>query len=267
VNRFKLLIAILVLIVLSFGCGETSTEEPTAQPPTDVPSTPTMAQEATEPSATEEPTETSIPTDKPAPTDTPVPTKTALPTPVPEVLTFSGSGDSIVDVDTDGRPYIIHVVGNSSERYFSVKSLDSDNENIDLLVNTTDSYDGYQPFDWIDDEHTFRLEIKATGDWSVELIPLAKIEEMERFMVEIPGEFERSGDDVLIIAGGTPDKARIVGNEDGRYFGVVGWSGDRRDLLVNTTDTYEGTVLLKPETTAIQVGAIGAWTVEVTTTD
>lgn len=256
------IVAIILLLLFITACGESTSQA-------DMPSSTATDSEVTvTPTATSQPTDTLSPTSTPSPTNTPQPTNTPLPTatftPTPEPITFSGSGDSVVDFDLNGQPSIIHIKGNASGRYFGVESFDNTGEKIDLLVNTTDPYDGFRPLDWLDDEYTTRLQINAIGNWTIEIMPLSSSPEIQRHILSIPGTYEGNGDDVVIVVDGTPDLATIKGNEEGRYFGVTGW-GKRRDLLVNTTDPYEGTVILSSNTVALEIIAEGNWSIKVTT--
>jgi hypothetical protein len=247
-----------ILIVLSgiiiSGCGGQSTTE-------SVESKPAIATtQAVQPSPTEK-----IPTFTPTVTKTKLPptatrttTLTLTSAPETEPIIFTGTGDSIVDIDKPSGPMLVHIVGNTSSRYFGVISYDINNERIDLLVNTTEPYDGIRPLDFLDDQWTARFEVSARGEWTIEVLPLSHIR-----YVEVPGIIEGNGDDVFLLAGGTPDLAIIKGNEEGRYFGVIGWYPSR-DLLVNTTDPYEGTVMLDQDTVIIEVIATGAWQIEIT---
>jgi hypothetical protein len=70
---------------------------------------------------------------------------------------------------------------------------------------------------------------------------------------------EGTGDDVIIIDG-EPDIAQISGNADGRYFGVIGYS-NRSNLLVNTTDPYDGRVIVARDTILVEVEAVGSWSI------
>jgi hypothetical protein len=172
-------------------------------------------------------------------------------------------GDSIVDVEQDVGPALVHIVGNAGARHFAVINYDSNNERIDLLVNTTDPYDGYRPLDFLDSEQTARFEMKASGEWKIEIIPLAPLPEMEEHIMEVPGTYEGNGDNVIFLVGGTPDLAAISGNQGAHHFAVKSYSAEGRDLLVNTTDPYNGTVMLDHDATALEVKASGPWTIEV----
>ena len=174
-------------------------------------------------------------------------------------------------VDAEGwqcQPGLVHITGNMGSDHFAVKNFDAAGEKLELLVNTTDPYDGVRPLDWMDDECTARFQVKGGGDWSITLLPLAPIPEVKRHWIGLPGTYKGEGDDVIILIGSnTPDLANVSGNASKYHFAVLAWTAKRGSdqLLINTTDPYEGTVILDPTTFAIEVKAVGAWTVEVTT--
>jgi hypothetical protein len=263
----KLVIGCGSLIVLFVVCsffGALLGPKDSTQQAGEEPATTQVAAEV-EPTNTPEPTDTPTPTNTPAPTDTPGPTNTPVPTntptPTPEPIILTGDGDSVVDVDQSFGGALVHITGNAAGRHFAVTNYDSDGNSVGLLVNTTDAYDGVRPLDFMADEHTTRFEISATGPWTIEILPLAT-EYIEPYIVTVPGEFEGTGDGVIFLTGGTPDLASIVGNQSSRHFGVFGYNGGR-DLLVNTTDPYEGSVMLDADTVAIEVMAVGPWSITV----
>ena len=199
--------------------------------------------------------EVEVPTKEP--TEEATPTASPSPTPPPEPIVLHGSGDSVVDFENPFDFAIAHVVGNAAGVYFGVTNYGADGELIDLLVNVTDPYDGIRPLDFMEDEHTTRFEVEASGDWSITVMSL-----FEARQLSVPGVIEGVGDDVFLLAGETPDVANITGNAAGVYFGVTSY-GEYIDLLVNLTDPYEGTVILEPDTLVIEVNATGLWTIEV----
>jgi len=186
------------------------------------------------------------------------PIEEAEPEPEPEPIILSGSGDSIVDIDKPNLPMVVHVTGNVGSNHFAVKNYDSVGERIDLLVNTTEPYDGIIPLDFMTDEWTSRFEVTATGDWTIEVLPLSSIR-----VLSIPGKIEGNGDEVFVLTGGVPDLGIISGNSGSNHFAVKSYNGGR-DLLVNTTDPYEGTVMVDSGTILIEVIAVGSWTIEIT---
>jgi len=157
---------------------------------------------------------------------------------------------------------VVHIVGNAEGRYFSVVNYGADGEHIDLLVNTTEPYDGFRPLDFLDDEHTVRFEVSAEGAWTIEVFPFS-LALLDQHGLRVPGALEGSGDYVIFLIGGQPDLATIEGNDAGRYFGVIGYNGGS-DLLVNETDPYVGTVSLHRDTVALEIVAVGPWKISVT---
>lgn len=218
-------------------------------------------EEPSEPTNTPSPTETPEPTNTPLPTDTPTPrpTNTPIPTPTntPEPIILTGTGDSLVSIEKGDEAALVRISGNAGSRFFAVENYDNEGNQIDLLVNTTDVYEGLRPLDFRDGEHTAEFEVSATGAWTIEVLPLGSIER-----VDVPGEISGSGDYVFALNGDSPSRATITGNSDGRYFGVFSY-GSIYDLLVNTTDVYEGTVRLESDTLIIEVEATGEWTISI----
>lgn len=194
----------------------------------------------------------------PAATRVPVATRTSPPpTAVPKPVTLSGSGDSIQDFQNPFEVAIAHITGNAASHHFAVTSFGSDGERIDLLVNTTEPYEGIRLIDPRSGQHTTRFEINATGSWTIEVLPLSSARKFS-----VPGAIEGNGDDVVMLTGSTPDLATVKGNAAGRHFAVMGY-GQYSDLLVNTTDPYEGTVRLEADTVVLEVLATGSWSIVV----
>lgn len=233
-----------------------------APTPTDEPEDPTATSEPAstpEPTATTTLTPTPEPTNTPAPTATPQPTSTPTPeptaTPAPQPVVYSGTGTNVIDIQKPGDPdaaVLVYIRGNAGSRYFGVESYDDAGEQVDLLVNTTDPYEGVVLMDIGNDDQTTRLQITAEGEWFIELRPLNTARR-----VSVPGTIEGTGDDVFIVDG-DPDVAQISGNADGRYFGVWAY-GDRGHLLVNTTDPYDGRVIVARDIVLVEVKAVGGW--------
>ncbi len=213
------------------------------------------------PSNTPKPTNTPVPptsTPTPRPTATPAPTETATVEPTPIVLT--GKGDAVVDIQKNADAEIVHITGNKGRRFFSVENLDADNQTLDLLVDTTDVYDGVRPLDF-DGRQTVRFKVQAVGAWQIEVKPVTQARRLDA-----PGEIKGNGDDVIAVCCKTLDTALIAGNQKARFFSVEAFYEDGQDLLVDTTDTYGGTVLLHPKDAAfLVIQAVGEWVIDVST--
>ncbi len=182
------------------------------------------------------------------------------PTPAPPQNAYSGSGDAVIDFSRPAGPAIVHVTGNAESGYFGITSYGADGSYIDLLVNTADPYDGIRPLDF-EGQHATRFQVQAPGAWTIEILPLSSAHTLW-----VPGSYSGANDDVIVLAGVTPDKATISGNGNAVYFGMIGYtaSGAYGDLLVNTTDPYQGTVIVERGITLIEVMAEGGWTISVT---
>lgn len=223
--------------------------EPTKAPPTDAPTT--------EPPPTDAPTDTPAPTTTDEPTETPTPTSSPTPAPVPVVLT--GTGDSVVDVKKWQGPALAHITGNTGLSHFAVVNFDADGNQIDLLVNTLEAYDGVRPIDFFDDQHTTRFEVTAVGDWAIEILPLVE----GAIPAPVPGVTTGAGDAVLLLEAAA-DVATVTGNDAAQHFAVQSYGGLFPDLLVNTVDPYSGQVQLDPDARILAITAAGPWTVELT---
>lgn len=188
-------------------------------------------------------------------------TVTPAPTATPQILgslpyTFTGVGDSIVDVSAySDRLLALVVGGNSASRHFAVIPYDEDGDRLGSLVNTTDVYAGLLPLN-LRGTAAF-LEIKAVGEWKIVAYPLAVAPRI------VKGEpYTGKGDFVLIVDDSSVRTATIIGNQADRHFAVHGYdkSGSPR-LLVNTTEPYVGTVLLRRDTILLVFQAVGEWIV------
>jgi hypothetical protein len=79
---------------------------------------------------------------------------------------YEGVGDDIVTVSSHrGGVATLHVRGNAAGEHFAVTGYDGRGEYTGLLVNTTDAYAGRVRIP----EGTTRLEVNATGPWSLTL--------------------------------------------------------------------------------------------------
>lgn len=258
----KKLFVLVGAALLLAACSAAPTDIPTA---TAIPPTATIA-----PTATPAPTNTPAPTATPAPTNTRKPTFTPRPTltpsPVPTPIVLEGSGDGVIDADTTLCPCILEVEGNQSSRHFAVENFDASGNQIDLLVNTTDAYVGRVPIDFLDSEKTARFQITARGAWKLTLFPLSIYLDYRGRNITPPGKITGAGDDIVILLGSKkPDLAKVSGNQASRFFAVIAWGLNGRDLLINTTDAYDGTVIMPADALILEIKADGDWSVEITT--
>lgn len=185
--------------------------------------TKTLSPTATpEPTNTPQPSNTPEPTETPTPTNTLVPTSTSTPTPIPAPIILSGSGDSNVEVDKFFGPAIVHITSSGS---ISVRNYTADDQLLGLIVNSLKSYEGNLPIDF-DDRQTARFDITTGGAWTIEILSLTEADSLE-----VPGEFQGRGDNVIVLTGETPNVATIS-DTSGAGFLVYGWDGKASEKLV-----------------------------------
>lgn len=175
------------------------------------------------------------------------------PEPIPEAIVYEGTGDSVIKIEkTEDGPVVLFIKGNGEGRHFAVKGYDDDDDPTELFVNTTDPYEGIT----LDPGGTTKmLEITGKGTWSIESRSIRSMR-----VVESPGSIEGIGNEVLLVEG-NPSLAHIKGNSGERHFAVKSYNPSR-DLLVNTTDAYEGTTRVEKAVFILEITAIGDWSIE-----
>lgn len=106
----------------------------------------------------------------------------------------------------------------------------------------------------MDGEVATAFEIKATGDWTIQIIPLLQIAKYDG-ETTITGE----GDSVFAMLG-VKRTATIEANAGGNHFAVISY-GDSKELLVNTTDPYSGKVFVPGDAIIFEIKAEGEWSI------
>lgn len=167
-----------------------------------------------------------------------------------DAIVYSGSGNDVIQIETLPEPWVLHISGNAEERHFAVIGYDENGKSTELFVNTTDRYEGTTADLYLETEI---LEISASGAWTIEVRSI-----YDQAVIQKGETYSGRGDDILLIysSGAT---ASIKGNSDERYFAVRSY-GDSNELLVNTTEAYDGKVMLKGDPYLLEVSAHGSWT-------
>lgn len=162
---------------------------------------------------------------------------------------YSGTGDDIVSsvkTETISYAHIIH----AKNGHFSVKGHYGDDS--DLLINTTDSYDGTT---LLFPDQEYRFEVSARGDWTIELYKIG---------TSSTDSFSGNGDCVTPIFLKTSDVYEITTNGGG-HLAIKGWGDSGYDLLVNTTDeNYSGKVMFdsKDDYAFFEIKASREWEIK-----
>lgn len=172
------------------------------------------------------------------------------PEPVPDPIIYTRNGDDIIKIEKpEDGPVMLYIKGNDDSRHFSVKDYDANDNRTNLFVNTTSPYEGIT----LDSEGTtVLLEIKAQGSWTIESRSVRSAR-----VIESPGSINGTGDEVLLVKGDS-SSATIKGNPNARHFAVKGYNPNR-NLMVNTTDAYEGTVRVARNTFLLEITAEDDW--------
>lgn len=177
-------------------------------------------------------------------------------TTLPDVLSEGeGQGDDVVELDIPDTAVIIEIAHDGSG-HFAAWSLDPSFEPIDLLVNTAGNYSGTRPMQFLADETVSGLEITAGGNRTYVIRPLSGA---DRGTCKVVGE----GDSVVIVANFQSDSgAADITNDGSGHFAVWAWGESDRDLLVNDTGPYEGTVRVPSGLFIWDITAEGGWSVD-----
>jgi len=254
-------VVVLVVIVAAAAAsssresseGEvTSASSPTGQPAAPAASSSTLASITTPQTSTQQSTSSITSTTE---TSTTKLTTTTSAAPAVEHKSYKGSGDDIVTLEGLDGPALLRIKASGGEyTHFAVTSLGSDNEPIDLLVNTLGPYEGTVAVA-LDDRVPVALEVKASAAWTIEQAPLS-----EAPRLEVPGTIEGKGDSVVALAPGAK-KLTISGGKADTHFAVTQYGGLFPDLLVNEIGSYKGTVRANPEGGYLVIKASASWTI------
>lgn len=205
----------------------------------------------------------SMPTEEPITTQKPTPIPE--PTPKPTIYTgdpivYNGNGNDIVFIDDDiseklDPMWVFEIVGNEADKHFAVTAYDKDGEYLDLLVNTTRPYSGTVYEKTIEGR---MLEVQATGAWTITAKSIYTVPTMRQGVTHT-GE----NDTVLLYLDGEARFLTASGNAGGNYFSVWAHGIDGSELLINTTEPYEGKSIISKEPIVIEVNATGEWSLTI----
>lgn len=163
---------------------------------------------------------------------------------------YSGTGDDVVTGFTSDDEYCIAHIRHNGTGHFAVKGHYDDT--YDLLVNTTDPYDG---FTLIYPNKEYMFEVTAKEEWEIEIISMG---------TSSVDSFSGSGDFVTPIFVSTSNAYEIKTNGGG-HFAIKGWTDNDYDLLVNTTDeNYSGKIMFenKGEYAFFEITASREWEIK-----
>lgn len=165
-------------------------------------------------------------------------------------VVVSGSGDDVVEIPAALSVCLVSA-SNSGSGNFAIWSLDSNNENIDLLVNEIGAYEGTTTTGMRNKTAKY-LQVTSSGDWTITMSPITQAPIVENGAANV-------GDSVVVLAAGSTGKLTFTNDGDSN-FAVHGISKSGGDLLVNEIGSYSGSVPNKGYSVLI-VSSNGTWTV------
>ena len=164
---------------------------------------------------------------------------------------LTGSGNAVVNLTKNTpSPAAVRITGNPASRYFKVRALDAE----DNLVNTFHPYNGVRPLGW-DGAKSTGFEVKATGPWRIEVLPLSATPQFSTFI--------KGKGDMVVRFTGNGSLAKITGNKTGQYFYVRAFGPQGTNSLVDTTQAYSGSRQISRGPQAFEVQATGSWTITI----
>lgn len=168
---------------------------------------------------------------------------------------FSGSGADVVTFTDFGQSGVIATISHEGSRNFAVWSVDSQGENLDLLVNVIGAYSGVVPLNFSDDPAA--LKIEADGAWTVATAPLTSAPRWDG-----TAPYTGQGDSVVVVADAAEGLTPVtITNAGDSNFSVWAWGDKGRDLLVNEIGNYDGRMLVPSGTLVLVVGSDGQWSI------
>jgi hypothetical protein len=254
-------LTILAVIIAAGAAGGGGKKEDDAAgiEPTSAVSEPARTDEETTADETTEPAATSPATTEPATTD--APTTTAQPTTStsstttttlpPAPLVFTGAGDDVVDIGA-GNTALFVIASHDGQSNFIVHSLDEDLQDVDGVVNEIGTFAGTVPLSTFGSVADVRyLEVQADGNWSLELIGIARLP-----VVNDPS-FAGAGKQVVLYMGG--GGIFTITHDGTSNFIVHVTTADGVDGLINEIGPYSGRKPVPAGAAIIEVNADGNW--------
>ena len=191
-----------------------------------------------------------------APTTEPAqsPTTTVLPTTTTtigfESFTISGTGSETFSFRAPDDLATVLQVKHDGSAEFSVTTLDSNSETIEVLVDTEGHYQGSRAVNLLVGDVISAISVVAEGDWSITATYLGAL---ERSVDEATGE----GDDVVLMDITSP--AMAIRHEGDGEFSVYMWTFDDQGYVVQESGNVDMTASVPIGSAVIEVEADGEW--------
>ncbi len=207
--------------------------------------------------STTSPTTTTSTTTTTTTTTTTIPPVTYPPTPSTSTwATFTGSGDSVLDISSVGTDVMIAQVSHSGSSNFSIVLRDSGLGYQGLKVNTIGSYSGVIPINF-ENEVNSNLEISADGNWEIIIKPIASSANFDG------NSISGTGDTVIEAYELKSVDSLTISHSGSSNFSIVQYrcNGSYNGLLVNTIGSYSGSNITDSGTCFLEINADGSWSI------
>jgi hypothetical protein len=190
-----------------------------------------------------------------APTAAPTVAPTARPTSAPVVgFTRTGSGDTVFTVPApyDNEATLVSAKYTGADN-FIVQTLDSSNTMEELLVDTIGSYHGVEAMDFDGTNPPDRIEVQATGPWSLIL--------RDPSTAPTFGTYAAGNGDAVLAYNGSANTAALAYVGQGNFI-VEQYddTGDSANLLADEIGNYNGTVPIDSSGFVV-IQADGQWSI------
>lgn len=180
-------------------------------------------------------------------------TATATQASFPEPVSYSGSGDDVVEIEWNG-PGLIQI-SNSGSGNFVVELYTQDRDFIELLVNRIGNYHGSHPLNWLNRGEVKYISVKSRGSWQI--IISSMLDKNYLHTAAIDTTYTGNGDDFVALMK-SPAKVSFVCRSKGT-FTVWGLTPSLPWLLVNELSPYDGVVLLPIDTVVLYIKSNEVW--------
>ena len=186
------------------------------------------------------------------------PTLLGAPTDFPILMTFTGTGNKVIDFQKWDGPAIVEVIYNGTGTFVVTKNSSPAAPN-EQFINKTGSYNGSLPIDFLTSEYTSQFGVTTIGQWKIQIIhPSGARTEI------VPTTITGNGDDVVYLTGLVPDQLTLDASQATGIFTVHGYRSGIWDLIAKETAPYTGTLTAAAGVTVLQITATGVWSIGVT---
>jgi hypothetical protein len=171
-------------------------------------------------------------------------------------ITLSGEGKAVEEFTIPEGSAAIAEITHKGESNFSVQTVDTSGDSVDLLVNEIGDYIGTVLLNPAEG-HPVAFEVDADGPWTMDVKPVAEAQ-----VWDLSGTLDETGDSVVRLVPPSAGLNSLELTYDGEdNFIVESYSGLGWDVLANEIGEFTGEVLLPDGTFLLEVTANGGtWT-------